>query len=63
MFKSVGCVACHNGPAAGDSSFQKMGLETPYQTSNSAQGVAGLTGKETDRFLFKVPTLRNVELT
>ncbi|GAB3379480.1 hypothetical protein GCM10027514_18250 [Azotobacter armeniacus] len=63
LFKSVGCVACHNGPAVGGGSFQKMGLVTTYQTSNPAQGVAGLTGKETDRFLFKVPTLRNVELT
>jgi len=28
-----------------------------------AQGVAGLTGKDADRMLFKVPTLRNVALT
>ncbi|GAB3481178.1 cytochrome-c peroxidase [Azotobacter salinestris] len=63
LFKSVGCVACHNGPAVGGGSFQKMGLVTPYQTSNPALGVAGLTGKEADRFLFKVPTLRNIELT
>ncbi len=26
-------------------------------------GVAGLTGEDLDRFKFKVPTLRNVELT
>lgn len=62
-FKNSGCVACHNGPNAGGSSFQKMGLVEPYQTSNPAEGRVGVTGKDVDRFLFKVPTLRNVELT
>ena len=63
LFKSSGCVACHMGPAIGGTSFQKMGLIAPYETKNDAQGVAGVTGKDADRFKFKVPTLRNVELT
>lgn len=63
LFKSSGCVACHNGSAVGGNSFQKMGLIEPYQTSNPAEGVKGVTGKDADRFKFKVPTLRNVELT
>ncbi len=63
LFKETGCVACHNGPAAGGNSFQKMGQVEAYKTENPAQGVAGLTGKDVDRFKFKVPTLRNVELT
>jgi len=63
LFKSSGCVACHNGPAAGGNSFQKMGLVQPYATENPAEGLAGVTGNEADRFKFKVPTLRNVELT
>ena len=63
LFKSSGCVACHMGPAIGGTSFQKMGLVSPYETKNEAQGVAGITGKDADRFKFKVPTLRNVELT
>ena len=63
LFKEVGCIACHNGPAAGGNSFQKMGLVEAYQTANPAEGVAGLTGDDLDRFKFKVPTLRNVELT
>jgi len=62
-FKSIGCVACHNGPAAGGTSFQRMGVVEPYQTSNPAEGRAAVTGKDADRFTFKVPTLRNVELT
>ena len=63
LFKDTGCVACHNGPAAGGNSFQKMGLVSAYETANPAEGGAGLTGQDADRFKFKVPTLRNVELT
>ena len=63
LFKNSGCTACHYGPALGGLSFQKMGLVKEYDTKNKAQGVAGLTGKDADRMKFKVPTLRNVELT
>ncbi len=63
LFKTSGCVACHNGPGVGGNSFQKMGLVEPYKTDSKAEGVAGLTGKDADRFKFKVPTLRNVALT
>lgn len=63
LFKTSGCVACHNGPAVGGNSFQKMGLIEPYQTNNPVEGRAAVTGKDADRFTFKVPTLRNVELT
>ena len=63
LFKESGCVACHNGPAVGGNSFQKMGVVEPYKTDSKAEGVAGLTKKDEDRFKFKVPTLRNVELT
>lgn len=63
LFKEVGCTACHNGSAVGGNSFQKMGLVEPYSTKNPAEGVAGLTGNDADRMKFKVPTLRNVELT
>ena len=62
-FKSIGCVACHNGPAAGGTSFQRMGVVEPYQTDNPAEGRVAVTGVDADRFNFKVPTLRNVELT
>ena len=62
-FKTSGCVACHNGPNVGGASFQKMGVVEPYKTANAAEGRVGVTGKDADRFLFKVPTLRNVELT
>ena len=63
LFKNTGCIACHNGEAVGGSSMQKMGMVEPYVTKNPSEGVAGLTGKDADRMRFKVPTLRNVELT
>jgi cytochrome c peroxidase len=63
LFKDSGCTACHYGPAVGGSSFQTMGVVAKYDTPNKAQGVAGLTGKDADRMKFKVPTLRNVEMT
>lgn len=63
LFKNSGCIACHMGPALGGTSFQKMGLVAPYETKNAAEGLAGVTGKDADRFKFKVPTLRNVEMT
>ena len=63
LFKDSGCVACHNGPAVGGNSFQKMGLVEPYKAASPAEGRSAVTGKDADRFNFKVPTLRNVELT
>ena len=63
LFKESGCVACHNGPAAGGTSFQRMGVVEPYKSSSPAEGRSAVTGADADRFNFKVPTLRNVELT
>lgn len=63
LFKNSGCAGCHNGAAAGGTTFQKMGVIEPYKTDNPAEGRYAVTGKDADRFNFKVPTLRNVELT
>ncbi len=63
LFKESGCVACHYGTIMGGTSFQKMGVREPYKTANKEIGRAAVTGKDADRFNFKVPTLRNVELT
>ena len=63
LFKTSGCVACHNGEAVGGNSFQKMGLIEPYQSTADVEGLSAVTGKDADRFKFKVPTLRNVEMT
>ncbi|MEY3509610.1 MAG: hypothetical protein RI914_209 [Pseudomonadota bacterium] len=61
LFNESGCVACHNGPNLGGNSFQKMGVVAPYK--GNVEGRAAVTGKDADRFNYKVPTLRNVELT
>jgi len=63
LFKESGCTACHNGSAVGGNTFQKMGVVEPYKSDNPAEGRIAVTKEEADRFNFKVPTLRNVELT
>ncbi len=63
LFKSAGCIACHSGEAVGGNSFQKMGLVKPYITKSKSEGLKDKTGKESYRFKFKVPTLRNIELS
>jgi cytochrome c peroxidase len=63
LFKSSGCAGCHNGPAAGGRSFRKMGVVEPYRTDNPSEGRMAVTGRDADRFNFKVPTIRNVALT
>lgn len=63
LFKTSGCVACHNGASLGGNSFQKMGIVEPYHATSPAEGRSAVTGNDADRFNFKVPTLRNVELT
>jgi len=61
-FVSSGCTTCHNGPAVGGTSFQKIGLieEWPHLTD---VGRFDVTKEEDDRAKFRVPTLRNVEKT
>lgn len=63
LFKESGCAGCHNGAPVGGGSFQKFGIYEDYKTSNKAEGRYAVTGKDDDRFVFKVPNLRNVELT
>jgi cytochrome c peroxidase len=63
LFKNSGCIGCHSGPALGGQSFMKMGLVNEYQTTNPNRGIEESTGKASDRHVYKVPTLRNIELT
>ena len=67
-FKSYGCVACHQGVNVGGNMFQKFGVMGDYfrDRGNETPGDAGrfaVTKRESDRHVFKVPSLRNVELT
>ena len=61
--KSKGCVGCHNGPGVGGTSFQKLGVIKPYKTKGNLLGRYEVTKKESDKGVFKVPLLRNIELT
>ncbi|MEI6859474.1 MAG: cytochrome-c peroxidase [Shewanella sp.] len=63
LFKDKGCITCHNGPAVGGTMYMKMGLLKPFHTDNPAEGRIAVTGNAADKFVFKVPSLRNIELT
>ena len=63
LFKLTGCIGCHNGPAVGGTAFQKMGSFNRFETENPAIGRQDVTGERVDRMRFKVPVLRNIELT
>lgn len=63
LFKEKGCTACHSGELAGGQMYQKMGLVKPFVTQNPDEGRKAVTGNDVDKFVFKVPTLRNIELT
>lgn len=60
-FIGVGCPTCHNGVAVGGRMFQKMGLVEAFETEDT--GRERITGREADRYVFKVPSLRNVART
>ena len=63
LFKARGCTTCHMGAAVGAGLFQKMGLVKAYETDNKALGRYDVTKQDADKMVFKVPTLRNIELT
>lgn len=60
-FMSLGCVTCHNGPAVGGALYQKLGLVRPYETEDL--GRYEVTRQESDKYFFKVPSLRNITRT
>lgn len=51
------CAMCHRGPNFADDQFHALGLP------GDDTGRFKVTGVEADRYAFKTPTLRNVELT
>jgi cytochrome c peroxidase len=61
LFINTGCTTCHNGPAMGGGSFQKVGLINEYKTED--KGRFEFTKDEDDIGKFKVPSLRNIALT
>jgi cytochrome c peroxidase len=68
LFKRYGCVACHQGANVGGNLYQRFGIfadpfarRSPYDDSHL--GRFAITGRERDRHVFRVPSLRNVALT
>lgn len=67
-FKSFGCVACHQGRNVGGNMFQRFGVIGDYfadrgHVTDADFGRFNVTHREEDRYVFKVPSLRNVALT
>lgn len=68
LFKSYGCVACHQGVNVGGNLYQRLGVMVPYfkreaDSVPANRGRAAVTGRPEDLHVFKVPSLRNVALT
>ncbi len=62
LFKSVGCITCHNGINIGGNSYQYLGAVNPMQGESSGDRYE-VTQDPFDRNRFKAPSLRNVALT
>ncbi len=69
LFKSYGCVACHQGSNVGGNMFMKFGLfgnyyNQPNKTSNPQNlGRYNVSGNKNDRHVFRVPSLRLAVIT
>lgn len=66
-FTSVGCTACHSGNLLGGQLFQKFGLMSNYwehtKSKKIDEGKFEVTKNEADKYVFKTPSLRNIEKT
>lgn len=68
-FKSYGCIACHQGMNVGGNMFQTMGVMGNYfadrgtPITDADLGRYKVTKNESDKYVFRVPSLRNIELT
>ena len=61
LFKAKGCISCHNGVNIGGNLYNKFGI---YKDAKSSElGRYNVTHKERDKYVFKVPSLRNIALT
>ena len=63
LFKQNGCITCHNGVNIGGNSYQKMGTFLEYQSNNDYPDKSKISNKLNYKNVFKVPTLRNINLT
>jgi cytochrome c peroxidase len=66
-FITTGCTQCHTGALLGGNQFQKFGVHDEYwkytKSAKVDEGLFAITKNENDKYMFKVPTLRNIEHT
>lgn len=66
-FVATGCAGCHRGALLGGTNFQKFGLVKDYWTETKSPkpdvGRQAMTKKAEDRYVFRVPMLRNIART
>lgn len=68
LFKTYGCASCHQGANIGGNMYQHMGVMKDYfakrgELTDADYGRYMVTHKESDRFIFRVPSLRNIAKT
>jgi len=68
LFKSLGCVSCHQGAGVGGNMYQKFGVMGDYfaergHPTDADNGRFNVTKRPEDMNVFKVPSLRNITLT
>lgn len=73
LFKTLGCVTCHQGANVGGNLFQRLGVMHDYFEERVQRGGPApnqdelgrfeTTHQVADRYVFRVPSLRNVALT
>lgn len=66
-FMDAGCITCHAGAQLGGNMFQKFGVHKPYWEATKSkkrdEGKFEVSKVESDKYFFKVPSLRNIEKT
>jgi cytochrome c peroxidase len=66
-FIATGCAGCHNGALLGGTMMRRFGLVKNYWLETGSakidEGRFAITKKEEDRYVFRVPMLRNVAKT
>lgn len=66
-FIETGCITCHSSAYVGGQMYQKFGLFEPYwqytKSKDIDEGRYVVTKDKSDKYVFKVPVLRNVGMT
>jgi cytochrome c peroxidase len=68
IFKDLGCISCHQGINIGGNLYQKFGVFYNYLAERGDikqvdYGRMNETSRQSDAFVFKVPSLRNIAVT